>query len=284
MDLKSKNVLVVDLPTSKLFLPGKFVQQYLCYLLPALKRIREGESEQQSSSKWELIRFEVDMALALSARGFSWSHALMSNLEKVSMFSKLNEELVGTKVRISPIQPSLKTVSLNANNSWGNNNAGSLEAKFLKRKPKNKCVCITPKKYIKRECCKMSSIKSRGQANSCTLQGKTGHQFNDKKCLLNTVKSLSKRKTLSLRNEEYRRVTKLYCAKSVGTVSKLHRKFKGKRALDSRIQTLKALTPGGSDMETDVLLEELGNYIMSLKLQVQILHHLTDDSVIILPN
>ncbi|GLJ38007.1 hypothetical protein SUGI_0773520 [Cryptomeria japonica] len=51
-------------------------------IVATLERI-EGERAKQSKSRREhVIRYEVDMALALSAKGFTWSSALRSKLEK----------------------------------------------------------------------------------------------------------------------------------------------------------------------------------------------------------
>lgn len=65
-------------------LRANFSRKYIHYLLPALIKIGEDrtcdENENQEIEK--IVRFEVDMALVLSASGFAWSHALKRKLER----------------------------------------------------------------------------------------------------------------------------------------------------------------------------------------------------------
>lgn len=84
--MDSKGILnqlpsVNELPMAKLFSPvHRFVQQYVSHLLPALKRIQAESARQSDSTRENVTRFEVGMALALSAKDFAWSRALKCNL------------------------------------------------------------------------------------------------------------------------------------------------------------------------------------------------------------
>ncbi|XP_077236793.1 transcription factor bHLH146-like [Tasmannia lanceolata] len=61
-----------------------FSQLYVNYLLPALLKVGNnrslGANEDEEIEK--IVRFEVDMALVLSASGFRWSHALKHKLKR----------------------------------------------------------------------------------------------------------------------------------------------------------------------------------------------------------
>ncbi|RRT72430.1 hypothetical protein B296_00014994 [Ensete ventricosum] len=56
-----------------------FPYRYVDYLLPALARATSGAKEQKIQ---QVVRFQVDMALVLSATGFKWSRALRHKLER----------------------------------------------------------------------------------------------------------------------------------------------------------------------------------------------------------
>ncbi|WRX33593.1 hypothetical protein QQP08_026080 [Theobroma cacao] len=62
---------------------ANFARKYVKYLVPALtkisKEILSGESTNHEIE--EIVRYEMDMALALSAEGFAWSHALKDKLQ-----------------------------------------------------------------------------------------------------------------------------------------------------------------------------------------------------------
>ena len=61
-----------------------FERKYVNYLVPALTKIsKETSSFDQciDHEKEKIVRYEVDMALALSAEGFAWSHALKDKLQ-----------------------------------------------------------------------------------------------------------------------------------------------------------------------------------------------------------
>lgn len=56
-----------------------FAERYLNYLVPSLKKIMEKMISSEEDDRKHLktiVKFEVDMALALSANGFEWGHAL----------------------------------------------------------------------------------------------------------------------------------------------------------------------------------------------------------------
>lgn len=84
--MDSKGILnqspsINEVPKARLFSPVyRFVQQYVSHLLPALKRIQAEPAWQSDSIRENVIRFEVGMALAVSARDSAWSHALKCKL------------------------------------------------------------------------------------------------------------------------------------------------------------------------------------------------------------
>ncbi|XP_010928677.1 transcription factor bHLH146 [Elaeis guineensis] len=61
-----------------------FAHKYVSHLLPALTKATNifscGGNKDENMEK--MVRFEVDMALVLSASGFKWSHALKHKLEQ----------------------------------------------------------------------------------------------------------------------------------------------------------------------------------------------------------
>uniref|UniRef100_A0A1D1YY85 Uncharacterized protein At4g30180 n=1 Tax=Anthurium amnicola TaxID=1678845 RepID=A0A1D1YY85_9ARAE len=63
---------------------ANFSQKYVAHLLPALLKVGTIRSCRGNNDKEveKIVRFEVDMALVLSASGFTWSHALKQKLEK----------------------------------------------------------------------------------------------------------------------------------------------------------------------------------------------------------
>ncbi|XP_068653039.1 transcription factor bHLH146-like [Aristolochia californica] len=64
-------------------LRATFSQNYLNYLLPAMLKLDPIEllSADEGQEKYKIVKHQVDMALAVSAGGFSWSHALKQKLE-----------------------------------------------------------------------------------------------------------------------------------------------------------------------------------------------------------
>lgn len=63
---------------------ASFLHRYIGYLLPALAKATGNASSCRQIEDQRLksmVRFEVDMALALSANGFKWSRALRHKLE-----------------------------------------------------------------------------------------------------------------------------------------------------------------------------------------------------------
>ena len=61
-----------------------FERKYVNYLVPALTKISKEKSSSDQCIDHEIekiVRYEVDMALALSAEGFAWSHALKDKLQ-----------------------------------------------------------------------------------------------------------------------------------------------------------------------------------------------------------
>ncbi|PON37530.1 Myc-type, basic helix-loop-helix (bHLH) domain containing protein [Parasponia andersonii] len=88
----SKRMRVYSLETNKL-LHLVFARNYVSHLVPALKKVRMINTEGSTSSSTindekrknevaKVVRFEVDMAMALSAKeyNFAWSHALETKL------------------------------------------------------------------------------------------------------------------------------------------------------------------------------------------------------------
>lgn len=92
----SKRMRVYSLETNKL-LHLAFTRNYINHLVPALKKKMtindEGSASTSSNAtsrngkdgnaeREKMVRFEVDMAMALSAKEFAWSRALEANLLK----------------------------------------------------------------------------------------------------------------------------------------------------------------------------------------------------------
>ena len=184
-----------ELPKARLICPVyRFVQQYVSHLLPALKRLEAEPAGQSDKIRENVIRFEVGMALALSARDSAWSHALKCKLleRNTDLSVQHTTQLLSKRGRVS-------------------------------KQGKDKSKRWTPKNFGR------------------SYVGKILHK------------------------------------------QKLARKIEEKRALNSRMKILRKLTPGGNKMETNVLFEQLGNYIACLKTQVHILHYLAENSGIIIP-
>jgi len=61
-----------------------FARNYLSYLVPALMKIKENNisSKDNSCSHIKDVKYEVDMAMVLSAQGFAWSDGLKLKLQK----------------------------------------------------------------------------------------------------------------------------------------------------------------------------------------------------------
>ncbi|MQM16207.1 hypothetical protein Taro_049162 [Colocasia esculenta] len=80
-----------------------FSHRYITYLLPALfkvgaSRLSHGNKDKEVKS---VVRFEVDMALVLSARGFAWSHALREKLEQEKDVKKQKKKVMPTTQMIT---------------------------------------------------------------------------------------------------------------------------------------------------------------------------------------
>ncbi|XP_028751337.1 transcription factor bHLH146-like [Neltuma alba] len=56
-----------------------FARKYVSYLVPALTKMKEST---ESDSVKKAVKYEVDMALVLSAQGSAWSHALKLSLQQ----------------------------------------------------------------------------------------------------------------------------------------------------------------------------------------------------------
>ncbi|XP_028793191.1 transcription factor bHLH146-like [Neltuma alba] len=56
-----------------------FARKYVSYLLPALTKMKEST---ESDTVKKAVKYEVDMALVLSAQGSAWSHALKLSLQQ----------------------------------------------------------------------------------------------------------------------------------------------------------------------------------------------------------
>ncbi|XP_024019914.1 uncharacterized protein LOC21399778 [Morus notabilis] len=92
----SKRMRVYSQETNKL-LHLAFARNYINHLVPALKKKKMTINDEGSASssnatsrngkdgnaeREKIVRFEVDMAMALSAKEFAWSRALEANLRK----------------------------------------------------------------------------------------------------------------------------------------------------------------------------------------------------------
>uniref|UniRef100_A0A5B7C1H8 IBH1-like N-terminal domain-containing protein n=1 Tax=Davidia involucrata TaxID=16924 RepID=A0A5B7C1H8_DAVIN len=65
-------------------LHAAFARKYVNYLVPALQNIHKDISSEEKDNgelKTNKVRYEVDMALAMSADAFAWSHALKDKLQ-----------------------------------------------------------------------------------------------------------------------------------------------------------------------------------------------------------
>ena len=63
---------------------SRFPHKYLSYLLPALFKVTSARNcrGMRRTETEKIVRYEVEMALAVSADGFSWSQALKAKLER----------------------------------------------------------------------------------------------------------------------------------------------------------------------------------------------------------
>ncbi|XP_054804578.1 transcription factor bHLH146 [Prosopis cineraria] len=69
-----------------------FARKYLSYLVPALTKMKENtdyNKEEHSDSLKKGVKFEVDMAMVLSAQGSAWSNAL-----KLSLLREHNQYVI----------------------------------------------------------------------------------------------------------------------------------------------------------------------------------------------
>ncbi|XWS73265.1 hypothetical protein CRYUN_Cryun02cG0113000 [Craigia yunnanensis] len=115
-----------------------FARKYVNYLVPALTKIsKESSSFDQfiDHEKEKIVRYEVDMALALSAEGFAWSHALKDkiqlNVKNVGRFqsSLTHDDQLPASFKIS----SSSTYSPNHANMIENEVDGNQNAMLLKK-------------------------------------------------------------------------------------------------------------------------------------------------------
>ncbi|CAL9089478.1 unnamed protein product [Musa acuminata var. zebrina] len=72
-----------------------FPCKYVGYLLPALARATSGAKEQNIE---QVVRFQVDMALVLSATGFKWSRALKHKLERSDHIIELQRHPIADSI------------------------------------------------------------------------------------------------------------------------------------------------------------------------------------------
>lgn len=76
---KQRRIYPLQPNANAVILKTSFAQRYLIYLVPSLMKIKEKMISSEEDDRKQLktiVKFEVDMALALSANGFAWSHAL----------------------------------------------------------------------------------------------------------------------------------------------------------------------------------------------------------------
>ncbi|XP_004507872.1 transcription factor bHLH146-like [Cicer arietinum] len=77
-----------------------FARKYLSYLVPALMKIKEKSSTKDKNNHIDdiknAVKYEVDMAMVLSAQGFAWSNGLKVKLQK----NDENEKREGSSSRI----------------------------------------------------------------------------------------------------------------------------------------------------------------------------------------
>jgi hypothetical protein len=60
-----------------------FARKYLSYLVPALMKIKENTSSTKDHNDInKIVKYEVDMAMVLSAQGFAWSNGLKVKLQR----------------------------------------------------------------------------------------------------------------------------------------------------------------------------------------------------------
>lgn len=78
---KAKRKRVYSVEPSKV-VQAKFTRNYMNYLAPALKKIKERRNSMEDKKVENVVKYEVDMAMVISSQGFAWSNALKSKLEK----------------------------------------------------------------------------------------------------------------------------------------------------------------------------------------------------------
>lgn len=253
MELKRRNLDSMEQSKLGYIIPVyRFVQQYISHLLPALKKI-ECECEEQFCKRREHeIRIEVDMALALSARGFSWSLALRSKLERARDLAEKNHLHIFSPMSSSGLQFCEIKKNCKIQRRMGPSSPSEINTNKF-------CFSSDPKKF-----------------KPCILQNKSCQ---------NLRRNAATRKAISLGKSRLKvwRPKSVFKSHSKRSKKPMPRKIEAKKALNCRIKILRSLTPGGGDMDTDVLFQELGNYIASLQVQVKVLNHLVESSAIKLP-
>ncbi|MQL78623.1 hypothetical protein Taro_011053 [Colocasia esculenta] len=122
-EINSHHQLLYTFETSHVMIMlANFSHNYVAYLLPALLKLSGvGSCRGNKSMEFEkLVRFEVDMALVLSASGFAWSHALKQKLEqgantkkkgKLLLYNSPTKQLVSSSTL--PSTCSQKNIALN---------------------------------------------------------------------------------------------------------------------------------------------------------------------------
>ncbi|KAJ6759357.1 TRANSCRIPTION FACTOR IBH1-LIKE 1 [Salix koriyanagi] len=188
-----------------------FVRNYVNHLVPALTKIRtcrpSDDSYGRDSEVDRSVRYEVDMAMAMSTPGFAWSRALKSRLNKnTSADGRFHDPSIHRHA-------SLKPLSMHGPG-------------ILKRDADHHCSPnVTSQKKV--------APNPNGMAN-----------MNRKSKRSRTKKEAAKQ----TEEEEF----------------------------GSRLASLRSLMPGGNEMGVDELFSDMGSYITSLEMQVNILRCLVD--------
>ncbi|KAG1364124.1 transcription factor bHLH146 [Cocos nucifera] len=100
---RSKRGRVYPLKPNAIICTG-FTHKFVSHLLPALTKASTNLLSKDENME-KMVRFEVDMALVLSATGFKWSHALKHKLEQRVGSNQLH--------RFTPYQSSNSRVNKN---------------------------------------------------------------------------------------------------------------------------------------------------------------------------
>ncbi|KAJ6673546.1 TRANSCRIPTION FACTOR IBH1-LIKE 1 [Salix viminalis] len=192
-----------------------FVRNYVNHLVPALTKIRtcrpsDGNCGRDSDQVDRSVRYEVDMAMAMSTPGFAWSRALKSRLDhkNTSADGRLHDPSIHRHA-------SLKSLSMHG--------PGILERDHADH---HHCSPnVTSQKKV--------APNPNGMANMNRKSKRSRTRKEDPK---------------QTEEEEF----------------------------GSRLASLRSLMPGGNEMGVDELFSDMGSYITSLEMQVNILRCLVD--------